>query len=319
MELWYAIFVLFQYYKIESTPDIIISVFPPSLFFMLLQSFVSPVVTKIGIVHDLQGVYSSIHSTRIARIISKAIIVVEKKCFNSCDELIFLSKSMKSRAVMIYGLDKTKCKVCYPFITNSNEIPNGTALAEILLPQKFNVVYSGALGDKQNPDQLFAFMNKIAFSHHQVMCHIFSDGPIYERLVKTNQGNVNCKVNFHNLVSEKQLSELYERSDMQIIPQLLNTSEGSLPSKLPNILAAGVFLFVISDSGCELENIVNLSNAGVVSNTWNIDELASLFHSFYYNNIKESKVDRKIRLSQFVKSEFNIDFVVERILSAVKS
>lgn len=319
LELWYAMYVLLRYFKLESTPDIIISVFPPSLYFMFLQRFISPVVSKIGIVHDLQGVYSSIHSSCLARIISKSISLVEKKCFNSCDNLIFLSKSMKKHAVMMYDLNKNKCKVCYPFITNSNEMQNGTALADILLPLKYNVVYSGALGDKQNPYELFAFMNKIAFSYPEIMCHIFSDGPIYESLIKSYQGKENCNVHFHNLVSELQLAELYERSDIQIIPQLLHTSEGSLPSKLPNIIAAGVSLFVISDAGSELEDFVISSNAGVVSNTWNIDELESLFLSFMGNIFKESKSDRKIRLSQFAKSKFNIDFVVEEILLLAKS
>jgi colanic acid biosynthesis glycosyl transferase WcaI len=39
LELWYAGFALTNYFKLDSRPDIVISIFPPSLFFSAATSF----------------------------------------------------------------------------------------------------------------------------------------------------------------------------------------------------------------------------------------------------------------------------------------
>lgn len=226
---------------------------------------------------------------------------------------------MAKRAIAEYQLDFNRCRVCYPFVGIAEEAKGGVALASVLLANSFNVVYSGALGEKQNPDGIFAFMNEIADGQTNVMCHIFSSGPIFDRLRAENAKSLNCNVQFHDLVPTEQLFELYARSDVQIIPQVLNTSDGSLPSKLPNLLAAGVPVFVICEKGSELGDLVIQARAGVVANTWDKDELAGQFR-FYKNELAaESKHDRRIRLQAFVKSKFSINYVVESILDAAKN
>ena len=226
---------------------------------------------------------------------------------------------MASRASAEYQLDGMRCGVCYPFVAIADEVSDGVALANVLLPDTFNVVYSGALGEKQNPDGLFAFLNDVARSQTNVTSHIFSAGPIFDRLRSANQGTVNSKVQFHDLVPVTQLAELYARSDVQIIPQALNTSEGSLPSKLPNLLAAGVPVFVICESGSELGELVNEAKAGVVANTWDIAELVGQFRSYRDNLAAESKHDRRLRLQAFVKSKFSINSVVDSVLAATRN
>lgn len=319
LELWYAGFALTHFFRLGSRPDIVIPIFPPSLFFMLLHSFMPRAIRRVGIVHDLQGVYATRSGGLMSRILNGAIHFVEKKCFRACDRLIFLSASMANRAMAEYQLDGKCCSVCYPFVAIAGEVKDSVALANILLPDTFNVVYSGALGEKQNPEGLFAFMNDIACTQADVTCHIFSAGPKFDRLRLENSGTANCKVQFHELVPVEYLAELYSRSDVQIIPQAVNTSDGSLPSKLPNLLAAGVPVFVICESGSELGELVNEANAGVVANTWEIAELVGEFKSYRNKLAGESKHDRRMRLQAFVKSKFSINSVVESVLTAAKN
>jgi colanic acid biosynthesis glycosyl transferase WcaI len=315
LELWYTWHVSTSYFRLGSRPDIVISIFPPSLFFVFLHLLIPDAVCRIGIVHDLQGVYAA----RSSSILHNVIHFVEKRCFSACDRLIFLSQSMANRAIAEYRLVSERCGVCYPFVATDVDVKDSTSLVDVLLPDVFNVVYSGALGEKQNPDELFAFMNHIANEHADIACHIFSGGPIFDRLRLDNQGANNCKVQFHTLVSGEQLAELYARSSVQIIPQALNTSEGSLPSKLPNLLATGVPIFVICEPGSELGDLVNEAKAGVVANTWDISELAEQFRVHRNNLVMESKYDRRQRLKAFVKSKFSIDYVVENVLAAAKN
>lgn len=318
LEIWYTWYIATSYFRLGSRPDIVISIFPPSLFFMLVNLLIPYAACRIGIVHDLQGVYAARSNSILKTILNNAIHFVEKLCFSACDRLIFLSESMANRAIAEYQLVRERCCVCYPFVTTSADDKSSTSLADVLLPDILNVVYSGALGEKQNPDGLFEFMNNLANEHTDIACHIFSGGPIFDRLRLSNQSTDNCKVQFHELVSGEQLAELYARSSVQIIPQAVNTSEGSLPSKLPNLLATGVPIFVICDPGSELGDLVNEAQAGVVAHTWDIAELAGLFRTHRNKLVMESKSDRRKRLKTFVKSKFSIDYVVENVLAATK-
>lgn len=319
LEIWFACSTLIRYFISGKTPDIVIPVFPPSLFFLLLNWLMPSSVCRVGIVHDLQGVYAARDHGVIGGILKGAIHFVEKRCFKGCDSLIFLSTSMANKAIGEYKIDAARCVVCYPFVSISECMSISVALDSVLLSDSFNVVYSGALGEKQNPDGLLLFMNEIASDQSDVACHIFSAGPIFERLRVANEGAQNCRVQFHDLVPAEQLAELYDRSDVQIVPQAFNTSDGSLPSKLPNLLAAGVPVFVICESGSELGDLVNDAEAGVVVNTWNIAELVEQFSSCKNKLGKESKHDRRMRLQAFVKAKFSIDCVVASVLIAAKN
>ena len=319
LELWYAWFTLFNYFRLETRPDIVIPIFPPSLFLLLLHSLMPRVICRVGVIHDLQGVYAMRSKGLIYRILKSAIGIIEKKCFRGCDRLIFLSASMANRAVTEYKLDSERCSVCYPFVSINEDGESSFALANKLSPFAFNVVYSGALSEKQNPEGLFAFMNEIAGTQTNVTCHIFSAGTVFEQIRMSNLGRTNCKVQFHALVPAEQLAELYGRSDVQIIPQALNTSDGSLPSKLPNLLAAGVPVFAICESGSELGDLVNDAKAGMVANTWDTAKLVELF-KFYRNNLgTETKQERQMRLRAFIESKFSMDSVIKIILTAAKN
>ena len=53
---------------------------------------------------------------------------------------------------------------------------------------------------------------------------------------------------------------MYYNSSVQIIPQKENTSKGSLPSKLPNLLASGCKVLVITDPKSEIEELFKSNN-----------------------------------------------------------
>lgn len=315
LELWYAWYALSHSFRLTDKPDIVISVFPPSLFFLLLNLWMPRSAMRVGIAHDLQGVYAARTGGWFYRALNYAIHQVEKICFNACDKMIFLSSSMAGRAIAEYQLNTARCSVQYPFVTITDEICNDVELLETLSPDTFNVVYSGALGVKQNPYGLYAFMNKITCTQANVQCHIFSAGPMFDQLRIAKQSDEKCKVHFHPLVQAGQLAELYARSDVQIIPQALNTSEGSLPSKLPNLLAAGVPVFVICEPGGELGELVKAADAGVVAHTWDSDELAGQFKTYREELVVESKAARRQRLQAFVNKTFNIQALVSKVLS----
>lgn len=319
LELWFSWHTISTFLKIRNKFDCIVPIFPPSLFFLLLTKIVPRKTKRIGIVHDLQGVYMSRSRNFLRKIINYAIHIVEKKCFESCDKVIFLSNSMAKRAIEDYQLDPKSCVVCYPFITEfSNQPDTGDALAHIFPKNRMHVVYSGALGDKQNPRELFSFMDRLASENPTICCHIFSGGPLFEKL-KTDQTSVHdSKIFFHNLVPAEHLNELYARSDVQIIPQAFGTSDGSLPSKLPNLLSAGVSIFSICDPGSELGELVQASGTGYVAYTWNSEELVKEFAAFLDRTKSQLRSSRKEAMQYFNEERFSVQNLVTEITSIKK-
>jgi len=313
LELWFAWHVLSTCCLRRIHSDVIVPVFPPSLFFSLLSLFISRRVRKVGVIHDLQGVYAGRDQSKFASVVGRAIHAVERRCFLACDRLIFLSESMRDRAVADYGLEASRCVVCYPFVALEDaSVAQPAALASMFPPGRTHVVYSGALGNKQKPDALFAFMAALAAADSQVQCHIFSAGPHFERL--HGAYGPHGAVELHDLVPAECLQELYARSDVQVIPQELGTGDGSLPSKLPNLMAEGVPVFVICDVGSEVGRLVEAALAGCVANTWDADALVAEFVSQKDVLLTEPRQARRERLREYVREHFSIERVVHEIL-----
>ena len=305
LELWYAYFILKNIKKYQKHIDIIIPIFPPSLAFCLASFFIKKEVKKIGIIHDLQIIYSLQKKGFFSNLISFFIKKVEKFCFKSCDKLIFLSDEMKNEAVNIYKIRKEKCEVQYPF-TSINDISISDNLKNILPKNQHNIVYSGALGEKQNPHELlkvFAFISK---NTPNTVCYFFSQGPIFEELKKINN---NKKIHFYPLVKKEDIQELYSRSSIQIVPQLPNTSNGSLPSKIPNILVSGTKVLVITDKNSELELLFKKYNLQKVITSWDkrVIELS-------IRELLDQKIDLNTQKT-IAQKLFNINSLIGKVIS----
>jgi hypothetical protein len=185
-----------------------------------------------------------------------------------------------------------------------------SALETTLFAENLNVVYAGALGDKQSPDELLRFMVDVGRRHANVRCHVFSAGPHFERL-KHTYGD---RVAFHALVAEEELGELYARSSVQIIPQAGGTADGALPSKLPNLLAAGVPIFAICEEDSDVARIVAAAGAGVTADSFCGSETMQRFDALLVDAPLESRATRIERCRPFVERHFGVDRVVEEIL-----
>lgn len=313
LEIWFSWFVLTNFFRIGRNADYIISVYPPSLFSALLSFFLNKNIYSIGIVHDLQGVHAGISQGRLSVMMSRLINYVERKAFHSCNRLIFLSKSMAEEAKKNYDLNQDKIFVSYPFPTLDSAENGVTDLSKLLPDSSLNIVYSGALGHKQNPRALYQFMQRIASNNNKYLSHIFSAGPVFEQLKQEFSEVLGNLVIFHDLVGDGDLKSLYERSFIQLIPQLSGIGHGSLPSKLPNILFAGAPVFAICDEDCELADLINQSNCGGIGSTWELDSLCKSFEVYVSKMYSESVLERQSRLKPVVDKFFSLDSLLDQV------
>lgn len=275
LEPWFTCHTAWQLLKVGRHADRVVAIFPPSLFMLAVPPLARRSAQVIGIVHDLQGVYAARKSGLLSRLLEKGISWVERRAFKACDHLIFLSETMRDATVALYGIDRSKTSVHYPFVTIAEQAPDADGqLDAYFAPGLKSLVYSGALGEKQAPDKLLAFMVGVLNKHPDWQARVFSQGPIFERLKASIQHE---RLQFHALVDAPLLPALLARSDVQIVPQDAGTSEGSLPSKLPNIIAAGTRLLCITDQGSELERLVNSYPAGEACTDWSPEHCLQAF------------------------------------------
>jgi colanic acid biosynthesis glycosyl transferase WcaI len=308
LEIWFSMYCLIKAFKLEKF-DVIIPVFPPSLFGIFLPLFRLSGGRIIGIVHDLQDLHTSNSKSWMRRILHFFITFIEKYSFRHCDHLIFLSEAMQKKAGAAYRLGPSKSSVHFPFVTIEIFCNTG-ALKNIIPDNQISIVYSGALGAKQAPHKILAFYQFVLSKNQQAHCYIFSLGPEFERLKAENE---NSRIHFHPLVPEEKLPELLLRSTIQLLPQETGTADGSLPSKLPNILASGTKILCITDPEGDLLNLLSRYPFARTSTTWDFSAL--------YRLLQELLVmpsGHAISIAKPLLSKFSANNLVDEIVHIVK-
>ncbi|WP_445757929.1 glycosyltransferase [Polaribacter sp.] len=308
LEISYAFFVFRKIVRYQKKIDIIIPIFPPSLAFYSILPFLPKKIQKVGMVHDLQEVYSFGKAGFLHKIVRFFIHGIEEKCYRQCDRILFLSKEMKNEAKRLYNLRPDKLLIQYPFINISSSITND--LDSILKSNKINIVYSGALGEKQNPYDLYRFFDQASKKIENTVFHFFSRGEIFNDLKNANK---NLEIYFHPLVKKENLSELYKKSDVQIIPQKVNSSKGSLPSKLPNLLYSGCKILIVTDPGSEIETLFEENNIHFTINSWDLELLIESLEKAI-----QTEIDEKHQ-KDFAQKFFSKDQMVKKVLNKVIS
>jgi glycosyltransferase involved in cell wall biosynthesis len=317
-EIWYTFHVLWTIWRRPAKVDIVIAVFPPSLFFCLAPLILPSTARKVGIVHDFQGVLGLTGEGVLKRQLQRVVRTIERKSFQSCQTLVVLSNAMARRAVKEYGTSRERLVVAYPFVSlKATSIPNAN-LAH-LFPHTFqHVVYSGALGKKQNPFDLLKFFQTAALRFPDVRFHICSEGPIFDEICKMNVAHPVDGLICHGLVAEADLQELYARSTVQVIPQIAGSGDACLPSKLPNILASGCAVLAISEPDSELCNILSQCSGASVS-TWDIDIFVDCLERVLNLVKMQSPEQRQALAAPLLAAQFSLDSLVDAVLDRSKN
>ncbi|MHB8303831.1 MAG: glycosyltransferase [Acidobacteriaceae bacterium] len=314
LESWFALYACRRVWRLRKNADVLVSVLPPSLFAFLLGRMLPQRTRRVVIVHDLQGVLAAQENGPLRRAIVRLIHAVEGRAFHAQDLCIFFSGDMARAAERSYQLDPARVAVQYPFVTlpPASATP-ATRLAAMFPADRPHVVYSGALGYKQNSQQLIAFMQAAAQHFPDVDFHVLSGGPFYEQLRTENGPSSLSRVQFHPLVGQQDLAELYARSSIQIIPQAEGTEGGALPSKLPNLLAAGVYPLAICNPDSEVGRLVSKAGTGSIVEKWNVDLFADRLKEALEVVRHESPAVRRTRVKPLLE-QFSVGNLVRLAL-----
>ena len=310
LELWFTFYFFRASKNINASIDIVVAICPPVFFTYFVGLFFRK-SKKIVIVHDLLGVMSR-SSNGFSRLFVAFIMKrLESFLLRRFDKVVCLSESMRRVGLKQYGLKKDTCEVYYPFTTIEND-KHEHSLLRIYFPAGFtHLVYSGALGEKQKPRELYRFFTKICKLRKNFYCHIFSSGPIFDELKQLNR---NEKIRFHGLVAENHLNDLYACSDIQILPQAQGIGAGAFPSKLPNLIAAGVPILAICDKDSEVGEIIKMSGAGKSVSCWDTQQLLEACDLLLESEGEGQRAIRKARAKKFIAAKFDVNRLIASII-----
>jgi colanic acid biosynthesis glycosyl transferase WcaI len=311
LEIGFLIYVIQSMRRLKHYSQII-AVLPPMLYLPFVRQVASPKARVTAIVHDLQGVMACIHGNKHRCWVVSIVRLIEKLVLKRCHRVVALSSQMADFLASSYKIPSSKISVCWPFVTMDTRHLS-CRLENLFVKDKKHIVYAGAMGEKQNPNALVYFLLELAKQREDVVCHIFSRGPIFEDY-KGKLNRQEDRLIFHDLVPEDQLYELYQRSHVQIIPEKIGFSEGAVPSKLPNILASGVPILYIGHKDSGVYSMIQELDAGLCTDSWEYEKLIGLVEILIVNHHKRSNKDRRIAFKKSLESVFSIEPLI-RILT----
>lgn len=290
----------------------VVAVLPPMLFLPMVCLASGSGGRVIAIVHDLQGVMAAAGIKRGRRAALGLIRLLESLVLRCCGRVVALSEAMAAFLTAAYRIPRSKVTVCRPFVTVDAHVA-GKRLSHLFAEDKKHVVYAGGLGHKQCPDKLVAFLHHLVRRRSDVVCHIFSGGPLFDALRKDRRWK-NQRLVFHDLVPARDLSELYLRSHVQIIPEKAGLSQGAIPSKLPNLLAAGVPILYIGEKESDVWKLIRDCRAGLCSDNWDFDTLADVTDQLLVEAGSRSRAARRMRFTEAYDGLFGVEGLIQKIL-----
>jgi colanic acid biosynthesis glycosyl transferase WcaI len=298
LELSFLFFVIKEKVKNKQGFDNIIFISPPSLSIIILKAFRAN-VNKVIIVHDLQF----IHIKSINKTLSKVAFFIEKKLMCLSNKLIFLSEEMKSFFDNSKQFANSHIHVQWPFVNIEK-----SKSQKPILKKGINIVYSGALGAKQSPKRLLSLFEYVSTQNKDWNFYFFSSGSHFDSIKKSNN---NPKIHFLPLVDEEKVYQLYTESTVQVIPQTSESSSGSLPSKLPNLIYSGTKILTITDSQSELEKIIQQYSNGISINSWENHTFAITLDQL----VHMKSTSKGSEIESMCQDYFSVDSLIAKIVS----
>lgn len=273
-------------------PDIVIYIAPPFFLPFITRSLFS---TSKHVYHiqDLE-IDAAIELGLLPRLLQKALIKFERKILDKMDIITTISHAM-------IGAIKKKGNYnnvyLFPNWADSlNVFPKpSTWLHEDLGldTNKKLIVYSGNIGEKQGLERIL-FVAKGLEKINELHFVIIGEGSFKDKLLSINNNLDLSNVSFRGLVEKSQLNQMLNSSFIQLVLQKKGKSNSFFPSKLSNILAAGIPSVVTAEEGSGLHSIININKCGITAGETeeNITDSILLLYknTTIYNEIKSNSI-----------------------------
>lgn len=305
---------LINVFRVKNKPDLVIAVIPftssallalickwlyKSRMWIHIQDFEFDAAIESGLMKN-SGSFKSI------------ILKIEKILFDKADYISTISHSM---------LQKLHSKSISPsyFLPNwveenfINEILPGST-HPYFDPNKFNVLYSGNIGEKQDWEYFLKVVRELA-NEKDIVFSVVGDG------AKRNDIEQECKnfpnVKFFSPVPYRDLPLLLSKADLHILFQKNDVVDTVMPSKLLGMLASGKNSVVTGNKDSEVRSIFDGNGVGFYSYSGDPKEVADIILKIKSNPSDFENITKKAQ--SYVVENFSKTKVLSKFRDKIET
>ena len=232
-------------------------------------------------------------------LLAKFIFYVERLLLNRADSVSTISFGMLKKLET-----KTAAPTCYfpNWIDYSKINPETAKQNKLFDPKKFNILYSGNIGAKQDWEFFIDFV-KASLEINQVNIYLIGEGAKREEVVEKIKNFSNCT--YFPPVRYEELNDLLCNADLHILFQKNTVVDTVMPSKILGMMASAKPSIVTGHEESEVKHNFEISNGGF----------------YFYNDNKLQQIMKKINhLIESPKNSVEIGnnarkFIIEKFSS----
>ncbi|OUS09319.1 glycosyltransferase WbuB [Nonlabens dokdonensis] len=188
------------------------------------------------------------------KFIFKFLFSLEKRILGKANRISTISHNM-----IVKLQSKTNQPTYYlPNWIDENQVnPTVSKQHDYLKSNKFKLLYSGNVGDKQDWDYFSAFAKALPQQSYEII--IVGAGAKYQQLKESIQQE---NIHFYDPVPFEELSDLLCSADAHFLFQKTEVLDTVMPSKLLGMMASEKPSLVLGNEASEVKTVMNNANAG---------------------------------------------------------
>ncbi|MHA7059250.1 WcaI family glycosyltransferase [Aquimarina sp. M1] len=299
----------FNLFKIKET-DIVISVVPFTTSILLGWVLKKRLNAKLWVhVQDFEfdaALQSGVASSKrgIKAFIFKLLFGIEKWLFSKANVASTISNTMLTRLE-----EKTNTeRFFFPNWVDANTInPVNFQKHAYLQSDKFKILYSGNIGDKQDWDFFLKFVKELDDEMIEVI--VVGDGANKDWLLRKIEKYDFIK--YYPPVPYKELSDLLCSADLHLLFQKENVIDTVMPSKLLGMMASAKPSLVTGNSQSEVKSVLEESQGGYYLSENNTKKAVQIVHGLIDNKNTSYEVGLKAR--NYIANRFGKDQILKAL------
>jgi colanic acid biosynthesis glycosyl transferase WcaI len=190
------------------------------------------------------------------RIIGRVVFALERFLLNRADQVSTISSAMMQKLQ-----SKTRTPAFYfpNWVDVSNINPNSCSGHPYLQSERFKVLYSGNIGEKQDWDSFVVLVKH--FQHRQDIEFIIVGEGAKKTWLQTQLIDSTI-VSFYDPVPYVELNDLLCGADMHILLQKVDVLDSVMPSKILGMMASAKPSLISGHQDSEVKRILEAAQAG---------------------------------------------------------
>ena len=259
---------------------------------------------------DLAFQSGVLHSNILGKIIKKAVFSFEKYLLKKADVLSTISFNMVEKSK-----EKTKFESIYYFpnwISSKNINPNNAKQHPFINKDKFTLLYSGNIGEKQDWNLFESLCQNLISENIEIV--IVGNGAYVEklkaRLIKFDF------IRFYEPIPYSDLNDLLCSADLHFLFQKTDVLDTVMPSKILGMMASGKPSIITGNKHSEVAKIFNENEIDGYFYSDEVDPILNFIRIQKYN--KTALLPYNENAKNYVLESFSEEKTLEKFEEKIK-